>query len=230
MFKRVRSLIHKEASPQSQTSSAQPDIKAYIELLNPDMQVFASFFYQKFKQLLPTQFCFDWDRNAPKNPNLTGKNSKTQTNALSLELQLNRRGVRLKFGTGRVELRNKHYFVKTVTWKTPKHFLHHMEIYQLIKTYYYDCSIVKNRSKTRRGFTIKNANQVMTLEVFGDNVTNGYLACDLTLSRFNQPLAQQRLSRFMDFYATLYNHLGNDELKFTVQPLSNVEFPDLLDA
>lgn len=201
------------------------DLDQYLDLLDQHIRPFAAAFYERLDTLLPDQFGFDWDRNAPDNPALKG--GAKYCDRLSLEVIRTADGHHFKYGTGRVALRERHLFAKTVTWKTPKDFLHRFEVYQLIKEHFYDCTICKNRSKTRGGFTVKNSRQVITLEVFGENPKSGYLACDITLCKRNQPLAQRRMFRFLNFYGALYNHLENTELTFKTVPVSDVEFPDM---
>ena len=205
-----------------------PDFKVEqcVPLLHPKMHYFTEAFYEKLQKIMPENFSLAFDNRAPNNP-CPGKSTNGESSCLSLELKMVRDQKSYKYGTGRVAMREKHYFAKTVTWKTPIAFLHQRVIYEIIRAHFQGCQVVRNRSKTRNGFTIKDKSKVITIEVFGSNALNSYLACDITLSRFNQPLARQRMQAFLDFYGDLYNHVRNSELHFKARTPDDVEFPEI---
>lgn len=222
MLKRMFTFFAKEPEEAPRVS-----LDTYCTLLDPALRPFAQTFFERFSLILPQGFELTWDTKAPDNPDLLDE-AAGNASRLSLEVRLDHGGHPLKFGTGRVALRDKYLFAKTVTWRTPKDFLRQLAVYQLIKEHYGDCTIQPNRSKSHSGFLIHNRNQIITLEVFGENESNGFLACDITLSRFNPDLAQQRAFRFLNFYGCLYNHLGQQDLHFATEPpLEVVEFPEI---
>lgn len=222
MLKRMFTFLAKEPEADPKVC-----IDAYYEHLDPSLRPFAQSFYACFSQILPPGFELTWDAQAPDNPDLLC-DTHGKFDRLSLEMRRDLDGHPLKFGTCRVALRDKYLFAKTVTWRTPKDFLHHLPVYQLIKDHYGDCRIQPNRSKTHGGFLIHNRNQIITLEVFGANGAHGFLACDITLSRFSPDLARQRAEHFLNFYGCLYNQLGQPDLHFkTHAPTEAVEFPEL---
>lgn len=222
MLKRMFTFLAKEPEEAPKVS-----LDTYCTHLDPILRPFAQTFFERLATILPQGFELTWDVQAPDNPDLLAEPGGIG-NRLSLEMRLDHGGHPLKYGTGRVALRDKYLFAKTVTWRTPKNFLRQLAIYQLIKEHYTDCTIQPNRSQTHGGFLIHNRHQIITLEVFGENEANGFLACDITLSRFNTDLAQQRAQRFLNFYGCLYNHLGQQDLHFATQaPIEIVEFPEL---
>lgn len=188
-----------------------------IEKLAPDLQYFARTFYDKFSEILPEDFQFTPDRKAPPEAQCLKADPNHPSQKLSLEYQ-HLKGARAhKFGTGRVELRDRLYFAKTVTWQTPKDFLHQRKVYDLIKLYYDESRIMPSKSKSGNGFALKSNKHVVTLEVFGQDQL-GFLACDISLNANNQPLAGDRMKHFMEFYGAVYNLLGRDDLLFSVKP------------
>ncbi len=221
MLKRMFTFLAKEHGAEEKVG-----IDTYCEHLEPSLRPFALSFYACFSRILPQGFALTWDAQAPDNPDLNCDLGKADR--LSLELRHDHDGHPLKFGTCRVALRDKYLFAKTVTWRTPKDFLRQMTVYQLIKEHYGDCKIQPNRSKSHGGFMIHNRSQIITLEVFGANETHGFLACDITLSRFNGDLARQRAEHFLNFYGCLYNQVGQRDLHFSTHPPEEIlEFPEL---
>lgn len=199
-------------------SHANFDREKLIGRLEPDLQFFARSFYDKFSDMLPQAFSFVPDKNAPEDSQPLLHNQPNHFSKLSLEYHF-REGIRTaKYGTGRVEKRNHFYFAKTVTWLTPKNFLHQRKVYEIIKLYYPESRIMPTKSKTQNGFALKSNKHVITLEVFGDNSSLGFLACDISLNSKNQPLARDRMLYFMEFYGALYNLLERGELIYSVKP------------
>ena len=229
IFKTKSDIIANPLSPNGERIADQKSRAKYIRQLKPSMQYLAESFYAKLDALLPQNFHLRLDTRAPRReePNSGGKNG--MSTSLSMELAMDRESMCYKYGTGRVALRKNLFFAKTVTWMTPKTFLHQRAVYDLIKQFYQDCEVVPNRSKTHNGFTVKNKKHIITLEVFGDNPKRGYLACDITLNGSNQQLARDRLQHFVDFYADLYNILENEDLHFKAsnpqaEMLASMEF------
>ena len=204
------------------------DFRKTIKALDPDLQFFAESFYGKFLAILPENSSLQPDPNAPEDARGKVLDPKFPPTRLSLEHHQTNGVQSHKYGTGRVELRERFFFAKTVTWRTPKNFLHQIPVYQMIKLYFSDSNILPTRSRSANGFALKSKKHVITLEVFGEHPEHGFLACDLTLDAHNKPLAKERMEFFMDFYGALYNLLDNPELAFRVAALDagapNVEF------
>ena len=205
-------------------SVGQFDHKRCISNLDSQMQPFTDSFFDKLCVRLPTDFCLDYDTKAPENvPHETERNGHSQTQKISLEINKRKHGKAYKYGTGRVEMRGRNVFAKTVTWRTPKSFLFQRKVYKTIKSHFQDHSVVRNQSKTGNGFAIKNPRQRVTLEVFGSNPQSGFLACDVTFNRGNPLVARERLSAFLDFYTELYNLVNNRELQFQLDTPSGTD-------
>ncbi len=217
MFRNLFGL--RKPQPQHGPPPKAPSLnrKPLIGRLDPSVRFFANAFYSHFDDMFPNEFCFGYDDKAPENVGEKSNRLADETyTSMSLSFNFNRELKDFKYGTGRVEVRGKNFFAKTVTWKTPKEFLYQPAVRHLIKKYYPDCHLAKNHSKSQNGFTIKNGYQVITLEVFGQSARSGFLACDITLNKKNQPLARDRAFHFLDFYGELYNQVGDQNLHFDV--------------
>ena len=200
--------------PDGEKIEDQKSRGKYIKQLTPSLQYLAESFYAKLDAILPGNFHLRFDTRAPRKDRVKNPGGAARFTSLSMEMAMDRDAKCFKYGTGRVELRDHLFFAKTVTWMTPKDFLHQRSVYDKIKEFYGDCEVVKNRSQSKNGFTVKNKKNIVTLEVFGDNPKRGYLACDITLNGANQQLARERIQHFLEFYAELYNILENEDLRF----------------
>ena len=205
------------------------DRKELIDRLDLRMRFFTEACYQHMEQMMPKSFGFTYDEKAPANVNL--KSNRIQDEhytKISMSFNMWQNQHYFKYGTCRIEMRDQTFFAKTVTWKTPLDFLHQGRVYQLIKGYFPDCKVSHSQSKTANGFTVKNSQQIITLEVFGASARNSFLACDITLNKNNQPLARDRALRFLNFYGELYNEVHNGALRYKVRSaardLSDVQF------
>jgi len=228
IFKTKSDILENPLSTKSERVSDQKDREKYILKLTPSMRFLAESFYAKLDALLPRYFHLRYDSRAPRSEEFEERGKTGAATSLSLELAMDREARFYKYGTGRVELRDGLFFCKTVTWMTPKDFLHQRTVYDHIKKSYQDCELLKNRSQSRNGFTVKNKKHIITLEVFGENPKRGYLACDITLNGGNLQIARDRVQHFLEFYAELYNYLGNEDLHFrphrgNVDALSHIE-------
>lgn len=201
------------------------DPSALIAQLDPRMRRMSEIFYSQYCKMLPETFAMDYDERAPKNVNAQGTGDKTK---ISLALKFLHNQARYKYGTGRTELRGDYFFAKTVTWRTPKDFLHQRKVYDRIKSTYTKAQISHCRSQSGRGFSIKDSSQLVTLEVFGDNPRSSFLACDITLSMRNLGLVQDRVVRFLEFFGELYNEVEDQHLNFKTGDagLASLQFID----
>jgi len=189
-----------------------------IDRLNPNLQFFARSFYNKFDEILPEEFQFAPDKKAPRDAQCLHPDPNQSFKRISMEYRFLKGARAAKFGTGRVELRDHLFFAKTVTWWTPKDFLHQRTVYEIIKLYYEDSRIMPSKSRSANGFALKSPKHVITLEVFGDDDPFGFLACDISLNGNNQPLAVERMQYFLEFYGAIYNLLGRQDLLYKVKP------------
>ncbi len=214
-------------SPPMEPAKPGFDRKALIDRLDMRMRFFTEAFYDHFEQMMPPSFGFAYDDKAPSNIDLKSDRTRDgREKRISLCFSLWKKQLAYKYGTGRVELRGKYFFAKTVTWKTPRDFLHQGSVYQLIKRYYPEIHVGHNQSKTANGFTLKDHHQIITLEVFGAGARNSFLACDITLHKNNQPLARDRAVRFLNFYGELYNEVHNGALRYKISE-SSPDFSDI---
>ena len=121
-----------------------------------------------------------------------------------------------------MEQRGQMYFVKLVVRHVPRHFLHQRAVYSLIKESYPEGVLSRSQSGSGNGFSITSSRQFITLEVFGDELEGG-MAGDLTVKARNITLARERMNRFLEFYALLYNLMEVRPLGF--RPMQHSRLP-----
>lgn len=214
----------REVSEIGLFSNTKFDYHDYLGLLDSDLRPFADAFYEKLSQMLPKNFIYGPDKLAPADSRCDQKNPSSPYHKASLTMKCQSGARYYKYGTARVEHRNRRLFAKLVTWHTPAQFLHQRNVYDLVKKFFPDSRIMPSRSKQEKGFAIKNGKHIITMEVFEGNDEDGFLGVDIALHDGNKPLAIRRMETFLEFYGHLYNMLGNPELQFKVGPILVDEF------
>lgn len=214
----------REESEISLFTNTKFDYHDYIGNIEQELRPFATAFYEKLGTMLPPDFIFGCDKSAPEDARWDQSSSRPSYHKASLALKRQQGARYYKYGSARAEHRQNRLFAKVVAWHTPVKFLHQRSVYDLVKKFFPDSRIMQSKSRTEKGFAIKNGRHIITMEVFPGDGDEGFLAVDIALHDGNKPVAIKRMETFLEFYGHLYNSLGNADLQFKVQPILIDEF------